>query len=100
MANILKQTLNSNGYSKNSPLKEITVTLDSSITPLDVNSILVNNGTKYSKDMEFIPSGSTATILTPTEMFVCVFIAETGVLCPSNNNLEGEWKVISQLPFA
>lgn len=96
---ILKKTLNTNGYSKNSPVKEITVTLDNSITLLDINNILPNNGTRYDDDIEFIPSGSTTTLLTIDTMYVCVFIAEIGTLCTDNNNLEGEWKTISEIPF-
>ena len=100
MANILKQTLNENGNMKNSPTKVITITLDSPISINDVNSYLPNNGSRYdSKEVQLIPSNSSATILTTDEMIVCVFIAESGVVNPVTNNLEGVWKVISELPF-
>lgn len=89
--NILKTTLTVNGYSKNSPTKEIVVTLDGSILISEINDYLPNNKNRYNDEVGGIPSGSTATLLTSDTMIVAVFNAEASA--------EGTWKVISELPF-
>lgn len=100
MANILRQTLNENGNLKNSPTKVITITLDSPISINNVNDYLPNNGSKYDeKEVQLIPSNSSATILTTDEMIVCAFIAESGLVHAKTGYQEGVWKVISELPF-
>ena len=89
---ILKQTLNVNGNLMNSPKKEITVTLDNSIAITDINSILPNNGSKYdNNEIQLIPSGSSATILSIDTMYVCTFIAEGSV--------DGKWECIGKIPY-
>lgn len=91
MANILKTTLTVNGYSKNSPTKEIVVTLDGSITVGEINNFLPNNNSRYDKEVERIPSGSSAQLLSIDTMYACTFIAE--------GSADGTWKCIAKIPY-
>lgn len=99
MANILKTTLNSNGRI-NSPVKEITVTVDESVIPSTINNFLPNNNSSYDKSTGFIPSGSSATIYSTDTMLVCSFIAEIGTVDDTKTEwINGLWKCIASVSY-
>jgi hypothetical protein len=101
MANILKVSLENNGFNQKVEVKSISVELDADITVSDINNYLPNNGTRFNTVdyISLIPSNSKATILTPNTMFVCVFISETGVKNTKTGYLEGEWKCLGKKTY-
>lgn len=98
---ILKTTLNNNGNSTNSPLKEITVSVDESVSTSNINDYLPNNNSKYdSKETQFIPTGSSATIYCSDAMLVCSFNAEIGTVDSTNTEwLSGIWKCLARVVY-
>jgi hypothetical protein len=101
MANILKVSLENNGFNQKVEVKSISVELDADITVAEINNYLPNNGTKFNTVdyISLIPSNSKATILTPNTMFVCVFLSETGTKNSETGYLEGTWKCLGKRTY-
>lgn len=99
--NILKTQYTSDGFNPNMGLKEITVTLDGVITVADINDYLPNNGDRFNtiEQIKFIPTNSTATILSSDTYYVCVFIAESGTVNSKTTYQEGIWKCIGKKSY-
>jgi hypothetical protein len=97
---ILKTTLNTNGNLINSPLKEITVSVDEAVTTANVNDYLPNNNSKYSEEFMFIPTGSSGTIYASDAMLVCSFNAEIGTVDDTKTTwLCGQWKCLARVAY-
>ena len=99
--NILTTNYTNTGFKPNMGLKEIVVTLDGAITISEINNFLPNNGSRYNKteNIDFIPSGSNATILSGDTMYVCIFIAEEGLISTQTGYKEGKWKCIAKTTY-
>jgi hypothetical protein len=101
MANILKAVYEGDNFRPNSKTYSITVVLDGSILVSDINLYLPNNGSRYNtiENTGFIPSNSTATILSADTYYVCVFIAENGSINAITQRQEGIWKCIGKKSY-
>lgn len=102
MANILKATYEADNFKPNSRTYNITVTLDEDIATIsDINLYLPNNGSLYQKidGIALVPSNSSATILTPIAIYLCVFIAENGSVNSNTKYQEGIWKCLGKKDF-
>lgn len=97
MANILNTILVEKGQSKNCPESKINITLDSDITPLEINNYLPNNNSKYDNKIKLMISGSMAKIICPSFMYIAVFNAEVGnVTTTKTSYKDGQWSVLGK----
>jgi hypothetical protein len=98
MANILKTTLVENGYNKNCPESKVNITLDTDITPSEINQYLPNNNSRYdTKEVKSMISGSMAKIICPSFMYIAVFNAELGNVTTTKTTFkDGSWSVIGK----
>lgn len=101
MANILQSFREGSNFKENKEVYKLTIVLDSNITTNDINTYLPNNGINYQKIeyVTYIPSNSKATILTPSTMYLCVFIAENGSINTNTKYQEGIWKCLGVKNF-
>lgn len=98
---ILKMTYQADNYKPNSTLYEITVTVDEEVNNGNINTILPNNGLRFKEvsGIGYIPSGSSATIITPSAMVVSIYNAEIGIENTITKYKEGEWKILANVQF-
>lgn len=81
------------------PTKTLDVSTNDIVVIGDVNSYLPNNGTRYNKRIGYIPNNSFVNFQTGDSFIIAIFNLNKGTLCNETNWIEGEWKVISKVPF-
>lgn len=101
MVNILNSIYQANNYKPNSMQFELTVTLDGDIETSEINNYLPNNGSKFrqTKEIGYLTTGSSATLYSPSFMYVCNFIAENGAVNSVTGYQEGIWKCLAKITF-
>src|SRR5574344_2874429 len=81
------------------PTKNLDVSTNDVVTISSVSSYLPNNGTRYDKKIGYIPNNSFANFQTGDSFIIAIFNSNKGTLCNETNWIEGEWRVISKVPF-
>lgn len=87
----IKFDLTQNGAKYNYPTKNISASCDVDLTSANLNDILPNNSTNLVKDIGEINTASQIIVMCNSYALACIF--DAGI---SQN---GEWKIISKLPF-
>ena len=88
-----------NGQYYPKPTKTLDISTNDIVAIGDVNSYLPNNGTRYNIKDGYIPNNSFVNFQTGDSLIIAIFNSDRGILCNETNWIEGEWRVISKVPF-